>query len=400
MKKASRSSEERVADTYWPLVIHRYKTLYGPFIARIMAHALGCQPPSCFKADISKLEVHNIQAFFSPTYRRRLRNIEKEEWKSEVKQARREGIDVRQMARETFSHFYEGLREELSGSDIEKLSGGEIKSDWPPFAELEREIHRIDVSQVPKLAQAEAEQNWKAKEIIKDAPGAAEFFPIYSTIPGSSGKDARIRKEILFQVGGIEGYASTVADILAQGEINPLSMAESHRAKELLIRLCPLEKELEVAEFPQGFRLIGKAFGRFIKFSMTEQFQEIAKRIIGKMLIDQFVDHPYSKPRKVLPPPDNIERTRTEALWAQPCDLSEAEGKEAIIEALAKKGIDYNDLTPREWAEIFEKYDLLSKGYEFSSKRGLSISSFYGEKAHAKEQKWSRIKRKVRNKAQ
>ena len=73
----------------------------------------------------------------------------------------------------------------------------------------------------------------------------------------------------------------------------------------------------------------------------------------------------------------------------------EEEGREAIIEALARRCIGYNDLTPKEWAEIFEKYDLFGKGYELSSKIGVSISSFYGAAAHAKEQKWSRIKKKI-----
>jgi hypothetical protein len=74
----------------------------------------------------------------------------------------------------------------------------------------------------------------------------------------------------------------------------------------------------------------------------------------------------------------------------------EAAGREAIIEAFALKGISYSDLTAKEWAEIFERDDLIHKGYEFSSKTGVSISSFYGKDAHAKEQKWSRIKNKIR----
>jgi len=74
----------------------------------------------------------------------------------------------------------------------------------------------------------------------------------------------------------------------------------------------------------------------------------------------------------------------------------EAAGREAIIETFALKGISYSDLTAKEWAEIFERDDLIRKGYEFSSKTGVSISSFYGKDAHAKEQKWSRITKKIR----
>lgn len=77
-------------------------------------------------------------------------------------------------------------------------------------------------------------------------------------------------------------------------------------------------------------------------------------------------------------------------------NVSEAERRKNIIELLRLKGVEYDDLTPREWEEIFERDDLFRKGYEFSSKTGVSISSFYGTTAHAKEQRWSRMKKRIR----
>ncbi|GEM_PF-4230442 len=206
MEKINRSSKQRVADAYWPLVIHPYRTLYGPFLGRIMAHFFGCQPTAWFRADVSKTEPVNIDAFLSPTFRRRFRNGYKRAFRSEVLEASREGIDARKMARESLSQMYEGLREELSGSNIAQLSDGEIKGYWPRFAKLENEMQKIDVSLIPTLAQFEMQANRKAEEIARDVEGAGEFFPIGLTIPGSSGTDARIRKEILGQVGGTEGY--------------------------------------------------------------------------------------------------------------------------------------------------------------------------------------------------
>lgn len=95
------------------------------------------------------------------------------------------------------------------------------------------------------------------------------------------------------------------------------------------------------------------------------------------------------------PLPENSDEVEIELLWKQPVELSEADGKEAIREVLASEGIGYDDLTPREWAEIFERYDLIRKGYEFSSKSGVSIGSFYGQDANTKKKKWSRIKQKI-----
>jgi hypothetical protein len=143
----------------------------------------------------------------------------------------------------------------------------------------------------------------------------------------------------------------------------------------------------------------------------------LVRWVMGRMIMSQFSLHPYSEKHFTsLGKPigddltlkdtvadgraqdfvDDIETVKADTPWAQPTDLSQAEGREAIIEALARKGIGYNDLTPKEWDEIFEKRDLIRNGYEFSSKTGVSIGSFYGKAAHAKEQKWSRIKKKIR----
>lgn len=129
MEKTSRFAKERMADTYWSLVIYPYKMLYGHFVSRVMAHSFGCQPTSWFRADVSKIEHDSIEAFLSPTFRRRFRNIYKRALRAEVMEARLEGIDARQMARESLSQMYEGLREKLSISNIEELSNSEIKAN-------------------------------------------------------------------------------------------------------------------------------------------------------------------------------------------------------------------------------------------------------------------------------
>lgn len=343
MEKTGRSAKERVADTYWPLVIHPYRTLYGPFLGRVMAHSFGCQPPSWFEADVSKLERDNVEAFLSPAYRRRFRNIAKRAFRTKVMEAKRQGIDPRQMARQSASEMYEGLREELSVSNIEELSKGEIKADWPPFAELEKEIHRIDFSRVPKIGQLEAEQNRKAEEIVKDAKGAAEFFPTYSTI------DARVRREILVQVGGKEGYASTLANILAEAEVRPLSIAESTSAKKVLIRLCHLEEELEAVPFPQIFRIIGRTIGKFMKLSMTQEGSRIAARLVGKVVMDQFTDQPYSKYPK------------------------------ESFENLAEKGIQLRDSHAEEWLSEMEDRPVLESSLELLPASQREDSYFFIE---------------------
>ena len=148
-----------------------------------------------------------------------------------------------------------------------------------------------------------------------------------------------------------------------------------------------------------------------------DKLMYLAKWFMDRIIVSKFILHPYSEKHfysleksvgdgltledtladdRAQNFVDDIEIIKGDTPWTQPTDLSQAEGREAIIEALARKGINYNDLTPKEWAEIFERSDLIRKGYEFSSKTGVSIRSFYGKAAHAKEQKWSRIKKKIR----
>jgi len=95
------------------------------------------------------------------------------------------------------------------------------------------------------------------------------------------------------------------------------------------------------------------------------------------------------------PLPLDVDEMEANLLWEQRTVLSEDEGKEAIIKFFASKGIGYGDLTPADWSEIFERHHLMREDYDFSSKIGLSMSSFYGKAAKTKEKRWSRIKKKI-----
>ena len=136
--------------------------------------------------------------------------------------------------------------------------------------------------------------------------------------------------------------------------------------------------------------------GQEPKLARTMQLNVLREAIADLPDIHQEVKQ-LATPSTELLLPENANIIELEPLWKQPVELSEIDGKEAIKEALASKGIGYNDLTPREWAEIFERYDLIRKGYEFSSKSGVAIGSFYGQVADIKKKRWSRIKQKIQN---
>lgn len=290
-----RSYDERVADAYWPLIPFFYGQLYGRSIGRIMAYFFGCQPSSLFKAWAAELEPDNREAFLSPTWRRRRRDEVKKGFKGKVIEARLQGLNVRQMGRETLLQMYEGIRRELQGSNIEQLSNGEIQANWPAAAELDLDtvLDGIDLSRIPKFSELEMRQRQEAEEISKATEEVAEVFPMHLTV------DGRLRNEILVQVTDSDGYASTVADIVAEVKLNPETIKQSTSAIRTFFKVFPLARELkEAAELPQGFRIIGKMIGRFMVLSRTPQGEELVRKMIGNMLIDQFVEHPYTKYRR------------------------------------------------------------------------------------------------------
>jgi len=60
-------------------------------------------------------------------------------------------------------------------------------------------------------------------------------------------------------------------------------------------------------------------------------------------------------------------------------------------------GININELTPKDQAYVLELLHAVDMGYEFSSKQGLSIKDFYGDKADTKKTTRSRLFKKIRN---
>lgn len=60
-------------------------------------------------------------------------------------------------------------------------------------------------------------------------------------------------------------------------------------------------------------------------------------------------------------------------------------------------GININELTPKDQAYVLELLNIMDRGYEFSSKHGLSIKDFYGDKADTKKTTRSRLFKKIRN---
>ena len=204
--------------------------------------------------------------------------------------------------------------------------------------------------------------------------------------------------------GSIAGANARLRNVLNQRSVKQ-GEHKSDYEQDLSVGLWECSEGAHLDEFRKmlsdkgNLTEVATSLRQMLKEKDGKTIRSIVLRILRKTIEDLPDIHQEVRKQKMRdresPLPDNVDTIMAETPWMQPDNLSEAEGREAIIEALAHKGIKYDDLTPKEWAEIFERHELISKGYEFSSKTGISISSFYGEAAKTKEKRWSRIKQKI-----
>jgi len=281
------------------------------------------------------------------------------------------------------------VRRTLQGKLQAKMSDG--RPSIPRRARFELDLGEIEESRTRDFS------GYSPEDIL-------ETFPIDETVP------PRLTARVESEVGD---YSDTIKSLLWETShdwslIRQITVKKNSKVWTLL--------GIDLENEPDTEQWVNISVDFALGQADASKLVHLARWVMGRIIISQFGLHPYSEKKFYsLGKPiadgltledtlvddraqdlfDDIETIKADTPWTQPNNLLQAEDREAIIEALAHKGIGYNDLTPKEWTEIFERCDLIRKGYEFSSKTGVSISSFYGKAAHAKEQKWSRIKKKI-----
>lgn len=265
---------------------------------------------------------------------------------------------------------------------LKKTVDDKVPAEILPKARIE-----IDIA---KLEERSKEQvtTYSRDDII-------EAFPMGSTLA-----DDNLRERVAFEV---DGYPETIYSLLWEASqdwnlIRQVTIRNDSKIWEIL-SFDPNDK-------PRLKRLIDWSLDFALGQVDKHKVMNLVRWFMDRVLVSKFILHPYSSKRfrslqGRLAGGRTLEGVISDDTVSNPynlqTELSAEQRKEATLEVFTEKGIGYDNLTPREWAEIFERYDLILKGYEFSSKTGVSISSFYGKAAHAKEQKWSRIKQKIRN---
>lgn len=283
-----RTPEERLADTVQPLIPWMYHYLFGPPFGQLFAYIWGERPTQrmvkVWRGLQDDFQIRSLLIFLSPTYRRRVRNNIKIWLKLYF-----EENDLPRLLRETLHETWEAFREEFRA----------IEPDLPPASDLDKRLQAEDFSRIRKYSQIEAQVEERVKETISNSEEWAKVFPPVDPIV-----DPRLRRELLEEVNGYDGYAWEIATTLVEVQTNPRSLAgdlTDRQGFSLLSALSHLStKELKKSEPSQAPHILSNIFVELVKLEMDEQKgREFIGRIIGAVLINRHLDQPYSKVKKV-----------------------------------------------------------------------------------------------------
>lgn len=284
----TRTPEERLADTVQPLIPYMARRLFGPPSGRLSAYIWGERPTQrmveAWRGLQDDFQISSLLVFCSPTYRRRFRN--------EIKMRLRlyyKGNNLPRLCRKMMLESWEAIRKVIK----------EIEPDLPPARDLDKRLEAENFSRIPKYSQIEAQAEERGKEIIKNSKEWAKVFPPVDPIV-----DPRLRRKLLAEVNGYDGYAWEVATTLAEAQTNARSLADNLTDRQVFSLLSALShlspKELKRIKPSQGPHVLSDIFVELVKLLSDERKgRKFLGYGIGKVLVNRFLDHPYSEKEKI-----------------------------------------------------------------------------------------------------
>lgn len=371
----NKATTDRIVDTVVPLLLWLMKKTLGPCFKRDewRAVALSLVPPPDNVVNSIRREIGYLEtpALLAPSYRRWLRNC----YKRYIRHQFRDNGMVLQRIRQYFIQWRQALEATGHAFDptrIEKLS--DIEAEMTDY--YAHGCAQKDLSNMLGLLD---------EERVHDATTLAWEFAFY----GGGGSKPKLRRnsalwkalgldpEQLENMSDADGFILFISRFMALLGLagQPPDEPNLRRLLQWVVR-THLPPEEEPTTTPE-------ARSKAIEAGLIHKGIVTRDKETGEVAGIDVED------------PNATDFMRKVEIGGN--EISGAEDRETITQAFALKGISYNDLTPGEWAEIFERYDLIRKGYEFSSKTGVSISSYYGAAANTKEQRLSRIRKKIRD---
>lgn len=339
----TRTPEERLADTVQPLIPYIACCLHGPAVGRLFTHIYGERPTACLVRAWQKLQdtfqIRNLLVFLSPTYRRRVRNKIKIELKLYY-----EENNLPRLCRKIMLESWEGIKKVIK----------ENEPDLPLAGDLEKELQALDLSRIPKYSDMELKAMERAERIGANEEEVLKLFPASSTV------DPRLEASLLAAVERTN-YALTVGSVLAELQLESLSLAEklTHRQGfSLLSKITGLPtKKLKIMQPAEACEAVVKIITWEFELAIDrERALKFVRGMIGKLMVNQFLDQPYSKVKEV-----SLDEAIGDGLTLKdtiPCDQA-AEQLSLIEKLIFLRQYLPQHLPPSEWeaSDLFLRAD-------------------------------------------
>ena len=353
---------EEIVRTFLPLLSWHFQKIFGPVFSadEWRAWALALVPPPDNLANTIEREwaEYNSPALLSSSARRRLRKWAQECLRRQLRNDPfvlpvREYLRMRRAAMEA-----KGFK-----ADVSRLG------KWRD-TEIERTRRLLDLF-------SGEEPPDELKAVINSHPDALNLLWELATYGCTERKLKLRRNSALYGITGIDR-----------------SLLENARPEDAPIIFSHLFGRAGLEDSPPEQGTVLKLIWWFVRHVLPPESEPIKEPVVLTGAVEAGLIHKGVVTKRDEETGEAREIDVGDPTTMHPYSL-DLEGDEAIIAYFARKGINYEDLTPKEWAEIFVRRDLMRTGYEFSSKKGVSLSSFYGEAAKTKEKRWSRLVRKI-----
>jgi hypothetical protein len=384
-----RSPDERIANTYQPLLPWKMGILFGRLYGRLIALSM-CRPTPEMVQDaigaIGELPSDLVVALKSSSFRRRQRKAIKAE-------------------------LLPGLKVEANGHGcrLVRLFLTELTNS------LYQRGYRPDEALIPKIDVWQAEYDARTQDLIHEIssdPGELKkMFPLSKTLGPIRAKNA------LPLLGGEQNYYQHLTSLIweIRSETGKMKISTGHLSdikKSLPPRLVEMFKLFsELKTQPINKEKMKVFVNNFIQLvDAGEEFHAIIPMLVRYFFIETIPsvpsDEETSHKRLSLIEGQIADGQESIGTWQytsngrkqiykQATEEEPMEDGERLSKIASSAGIDLDDLTPGEQKRILELADAIDSGYENSSKTGMSYKDYYGSRADSEKTMRQRLFKKI-----
>jgi len=401
-----RTDAQRIADTFQPMQPWVIRQLLGPTMGKLWALSMCSPTPEMVQVALESfgdLDPCFIRALKSSSFRRRCRKERKREMLPDLKAEAKE-------------HKWKLLRSFLNELENSLGSRG----------------YRLNDRRIPKIGELEAEYVARTEEFIKELnlqPRVlSQILSPAKTLGGIRSRNA------LPLLGGRDNYYAHLISLIYEIRHRPdeMEMSRGHvnyMIKGLIERLPPemrrLVNELKSLQVDEGEAWLSgllkdgarrkKLVDELLEIVDTEDKILPILRIIMRYLFIETIPSISSdetSSSKRLPLDDQLVEHIADGqvsigvrrstlggmkpVYKIPIQEEPLEDSERLEKFVKLIGINLDDFNPKEQHRLIELMTALDMDYEFASKKGVSITDYYGGRADSEKTQRSRLFKKIK----